>query len=271
MVLQLNSLGYYPEQFDAMPYNIWAETFGKYRWYHEDGTPRTQYPLDYNWQQIYDIATSAADLAFSYRTITDPYIFTNEFLANVPINWLRYKTQLELFSGTLDGKTIDPDLFNQGFTRKMTHTEEVQGTGTTNDKIGERIDTNNSTDNVTSNAKTRTLNYEQGVQAYDNISNDNIGDYGNDYASNFSDSIGNGQEERNNETQSVQGQQENTQTVNSGVNSTFEESEEVRRINYYDNLAFLRDRMDRLNLIKPFQFYFEYLFNNVTSKTGFWA
>ena len=69
----------------------------------------------------------------------------------------------------------------------------------------------------------------------------------------------------------MQGQQENTQTVNSGVNSTFEESEEVRRINYYDNLAFLRDRMDRLNLIKPFQFYFEYLFNNVTSKKGFWA
>lgn len=264
------SLGYDPDVNSGMTYDIWAQTFGKYRWYHEDGTPRTQYPLDYNWKNIYDIATSAADLAFSYRIIDDPFVFTNEFLANVPINWLRYKTQLELFSGTLDGNTISPDLFEQGFTRDVTIKDNTTGNGTTNESLGERTDNaTNRTDRVI-DAKARSINYEQGVQAYDNLNNENIGELGNSYASGFNDTVSKTTDASDSINTTTTGAQNNTQKVNSSVTVEHSEHERLKRINYYDNLAFLRDRMDRLNLIKPFQYYFEYLFNHVSSMTGFW-
>lgn len=264
------SLGYDPDEYSGMTYNIWAQTFGKYRWYHEDGSPRTQYPLDYNWKTIYEIATNAADLAFSYRIIDDPFIFTNEFLANVPINWLRYKTQLELFSGTLDGTTISPDLFEQGFTRELNIKDNTNGSGSTSESLGERTDSTSATRDRNIDAKARSINYEQGVQAYDNLNNENIGELGNSYASGFNDSVSKTTENSQDTNTTVIGEQNNTQNVSSSVSVKHSESERVKRINYYDNLAFLRDRMDRLNLIKPFQYYFEYLFNHVSSMTGFW-
>lgn len=263
-------LGYDPNWTKSMTYDVWRDTFGKYCWYHEDGTARTQYPLDYNWKAIYDIATQAADLAFSYRTINNPCVFTNEFLALVPIAWLKYKTSMELMSGTLDGLTIDPQLFEQGYERHLSHKETTNGTGDSTDVLGEREDSSNQTNNSAADVKARAINYEQGVQAYDDLNNDNIGEYGNSYASNFSDTVSKSNSNDTTENEYTTGEQTNTNKTKTTVQNEFTEDDKMTRINYYDNLAFLRERMEKINLIEPFQHYFEYLFNNVESMTGFW-
>jgi hypothetical protein len=64
----------------------------------------------------------------------------------------------------------------------------------------------------------------------------------------------------------------NSNNTDSTIKSTGDFTETVKetRINYYDNLAFLRERMEQLNKTKPFYDYFNYLFREVTSKNGWW-
>lgn len=262
-----------------MPYYVWCDTYGKYRWFHEDGTPRTQYPLDYNWESIYSIATRTADIAFNDRVIYDVDTFTNEFLSNVPINWLKYKTSLEMFSGTLDGLTINPDVFEAGFTRTTNANENNTGNyninsdtdGAYTDNLGNIDITEANNDTI----KNRSILYEQGVQAYDdNLNISNIGNLGNDYASNFTDNVG--MTVTNNhhiETARTNTGNTNASTDtagNSNNNRTFNETIHETRINYYDNLAFLRERMDRLNLLESFQNYFLPYFASVSIYKGWW-
>lgn len=263
-------LGYNPNCNKGMNYDVWRETFGKYCWYHKDGTARTQYALDYQWKAIYDIAVQSCDIAFSYRTITDPCIFTNEFLALVPVAWLKYKTTLEMMSGTLDGLTLDPESFNKGYERHLSHKENTTGTGNGTDVIGERKDTSKQTGNSNGEAKARAINYEQGVQAYDNLTNENIGEYGNSYASNFNDTVSKTTGTDSTENEYSTGEQTNTNNVRTQVQNEYSDDETKTQINYQEKLAFLRSRMEKLNLVKPFQEYFEHLFNNVESMTGFW-
>lgn len=261
-----------------MNYKQWMDTFGKYRWYRKDGTPRTQYPLDGQWEEIYKLATEYTDISFSYRNIYDVEIFTDEFISLVPINWMRYKTTLELFSGTLDGTNIDPLIFEAGFDRQTSVTENISTTNNvetktnanSTDNMGQRqTTTNNNIDD-----KSRSILYEQGVLAYDNLNNTNIGNLGNDYASNFTDNVN----VQNNIQTTSENPYTNTNTAN-GTSSTngngnntrnYGENIHERRINYYDNLAFLRDRADRLKILAPFQQYFEHLFNHVTSYKNKW-
>lgn len=330
-----------------MTYDQWCKTLGQYRWFHEDGSPRLYYPLAYEWDKIYQTATSDADNYFQNRPIYDPSTFTAQFMANVPINWMKFKTQLEMFSGTLDGTNIDPEIFEAGFDRELsstnientkqdftensTYTQDIQSgaTDTTNttanatteqntnseDVIGNREDTTsitrnlNTTTDTEESSKGRNINYIQGLQAYtDRLDNNNIGELGTDYASNFSDDIRNGSRNQvetqkgSEDTNFEQGEQTNTSNVdakstaesttteektgsstqlitnnagntnsteNSGT-SNFGLTEKVRRINYYDNLAFLRERYDRLENFIPFFEYFEPYFASVESFRPNW-
>ena len=330
-----------------MTYEQWCHTLGKYRWYHEDGSPRLYYPLAYEWERIYKTATEDADNYFKTRNIYDPSIFTSQFMANVPINWMKFKTQLEMFSGTLDGTNIDPEIFEAGFDRKLTSTNTEQSTqdykenstytqdinsgskdnsttnanATTNqttnseDVIGSREDntsidrSQDTTTDTTENSKGRNINYIQGLQAYsDRLDNGNIGELGTDYASNFSDDIREGtrnqtenqtgtettnfeqgeqtntsrvegnssaksettEEKTNESTQKIVNNAGNTNNMENSGKSEYDLKETVRRINYYDNLAFLRERYDRLENFVPFYSYFEPYFASVESFNPAW-
>lgn len=267
------SLGYNPLNYpNGMSYHDWCDTLGKYRWYHEDGTSRTQYALDYSWKEIYDIACKTADIAFGYYHINNPEMFTSDFLSMVPVNWLKYKTELEMFSGSLDGKTIDPDMFSAGFERTTRgynnndygNTNTYRGTGTNTNETsdtGKQIDDN----------KQRSINYNQGVQAYGNLSDIEIGDAGNDYASNFNDTIATLDRTTSNESESNSSNIVNSTDTNTGNSDTdYYENVKETRISFYDNLAFLRDRLDRLKLLTPFHYYFRPLFISVESIRGDW-
>ena len=276
------------ELCEKMTYAQWCETYGKYRWYHENGSERLYYPLDYEWKRIYESCTKYADMYFNDRIIYDPSIFTANFLVNVPINWMKFKTELEMFSGTLDGTTIDPDMFNQGFTRDTTENENNDDTdtvtanqsGNIDETIGKRTD-NTFTDGTRDDeTKSRSINYEQGIQAYDNnINNNNIGELGNNYANGMSDSVAKNHSANTEETENRIGEQKNTTDSGTNYNGvgnydhkrTRSEHIHETRINYYDNLAFLREREDRLNIFKDFYSYFEPYFAHADGFTGAWV
>ena len=270
--------GYDPYPFSPdIQYDTWAETMGKYRWRHEDGTPRTYYKLDYDWEPIFDIVTKEADMYFMPRLVECPDFFTSEFLARVPMAWIKFKTQLELLSGMLDGTTIDPELFEQGFDRTFKRTENVKSdvndSSNSSATMGSRTDSTQSKDNTTTDDKARTIDYEQGVQGYDNGFGD-IGGNGNQYASRMVDTLNPSKTETAGENTFQQGEQVNTGSQSGNTNGTQETGEtieeHVKRINYYDNLAFLRDRMDRLENVKPFYSYFLDLFTHVDSFSKGW-
>lgn len=330
-----------------MMYPQWTETLGQFRWNKEDGSSRTYVPLDYEWQAVYDKVTADADRLFWGMSIFDPVTFTQEFLSRVPIAWMKFKTSIEMFLGTLDGTTIDPEEFHAGYQRERSlwqNTDSNRGyqenttrdtTESENEDITEKTgketntsetgkETSDETNSVTSSAsqtsenqinrttneeytdnigareddaKGRTINYAQGVQAYNGeLNNSNIGQLGNDYASGFSDSVtvNNTGEQTNNgtkdttETENENGNIEQngksdgntnrttdtTNTKNETENGTKEgnrtnekkgnetgttegnetekrelkegETEKETRINYYDQLAFLRERFDRI-------------------------
>lgn len=257
------SLGYNLPNFNPLTYSKWCDTIGMYRWYREDGTERTIYRLDYNWKPIYDKAIHTADVYFAARVIYDPVEFTNEFLATVPLAWEKYKTSLELISGMLDGNTIDPEYFEAGYERTTEQT--VDGTSktdsTTTAVVGQRVDSNDA-ENLE-----RQLNYQQGVQALDGqISNGNIGRLGNDKASGIVDVVN-----QSNNT-AVTGPQTNTGEGKSAAETKNVLKENVRekRFNYYDNLAFLRDRMVLIDTVKPFYTYFNDLFYASKRMEGWW-
>jgi hypothetical protein len=257
------SLGYNPTNYpNGMNYNVWCETFGKYRWYHENGKSRTIYPLEYNWNEIYKYVCKTCDIALAPYIIYDVNLFTSSFLETVPNAWIEYKTIIEMFSGTLDGTNIDPLMFEAGFTRTTN--------GTVNNKnqyTGNGVNSNNINSNRTSNTdtKSRSINYMQGVQAYNNIPD--IGEAGNDYASSMQDNILNGKTTDVNISNDI-----TNNNINSTDNTdnTYNETIHETRINYYDNLAFLRDRIDRLKIYKPFSNYFKPLFVNIEGIGGDW-
>lgn len=288
------ALGYNPTDYpNGMVYNVWKETFGKYRWYHEDGTARVIFPLDYNWQAIYDVVTDMADTEFDFWIIQDVPDFTSNFLSEVGTNWLKYKTMLEMMSGELTGYTISPDVFTAGFTRKTDGwvNDDYGKDGWANDDYhnnetysgnGVTDTTSNRDTTTTADTKARSINYVQGIQAYDNsLNNSNIGEFGNDYASSMNDTVtfSNGTENVNttgntDETVSantdITGGNENKYGETGNNRNTYGEVVQEERINFYDNLAFLRERIDRLNTIVPFSDYFKHLFQNVTSIRGYY-
>lgn len=248
-----------------MLYCEWAEEIGKNRWIKSDGTSRTIYPLDYNWEQIFKDACQQADYYFSSRVVPDDVqAFTTEFLAMVPTAWMKYKTQLEFFSGNLSGNTIDPKEFHAGRFHKYTR----DMSDVLNQTLGAKTDTETEGNTIITSGETknREITYEQGVQAVQ-PGNDNIGDLGRDYASQVVDNVN---------KPSVTETGDNNRTVNLGqqknedsrlVHESITEENEV--INYYDQLAFARERMEKLGELKPFYEYFQDLFLEVDSFTCF--
>lgn len=266
-----SQLGYYPIRHDGkMSYKDWCDTFGQYRWRHEDGSARTYYPLNDNYANIYDYVCRSADIEFGYRYIDDIESFTSEFLARVPIAWAKFKIQLEMISGTLDGTNIDPDIFEAGFDR--TFTSETKGKHSENrtDNLGTRTDSVTSENKTTTEDKNRTIEYTQGVQGYANLGNDNIGDLGRNYADGFTDGVDKSSGTVNGTSESSIGSQKNDYDTDGSKSENHTEEEHVKRISYYDNLAFLRERFEHLNEYKEFYEYFLPLFSNVSSFSGWW-
>lgn len=245
-----------------MTYSQWAETLGANRWKDREGKPRVYVPLDYQWEPIFERAIQDADRVFWNWKVWDTETFTQEFISMVPEAWLKFKTSVEMLLGTLDGTNIDPEEFHAGFTRTTEGGQEDHTDAQSqSNSCSQYQDTNGSRQDE---SKARGIQYQQGVQAYDNeITNDNIGELGNDYASGMTDQVN---------QQSI-GQQSNDgsasdETSSSGSqdrNTTYSETVKETRINYYDQLAFLRERFDRLNAFKTFTDYFRTLFIDVDS------
>lgn len=282
-----------------MKYHEWKDTLGEYRWYNKEGEARVILPLDYNWVNVYNIVTDECDLHFhNYDIPCDAHDFTDYFFSYIPTAWFKYKTMFEMYTGTLDGTTIDPQMFEAGFTRDTEATTDSTETLDGNEKINvennvNNVENSNVTDNIgaytdthtsSSNSLGRALTYLQGVQGIENINNGNIGLLGNKYASSIVDNVNqtdtmatdNGGERSNQSTQNgnSQGTQrgeqlKDTDNTTTG-NTTFREHIHETRINYYDNLAFLRDRIDRINQITPFYSYFEQFFSCVKAMSKKW-
>lgn len=257
-----------------MKYYEWSQLFGPYRWYHQDGSARAILPLDYEWAKIYDNITKDTDIHFHlWEVPCDVEYFTSQFYSLVPTAWLRFKSTLELFLGTLDGTTIDPLMFEAGYTRTTDHT-------LTNDNVYNDNETTQSSANGqstqgayedTANILQRGIMYNQGVQAV-TFNNDNIGQLGNKYASSLNDSISQSDnqygEQQITSTTSDNGQR--TRNNSEDKTQNFHEQVHETRINYYDNLAFLRERVDRLKSLTPFYKSFETLFTLEIAMTGNW-
>lgn len=269
------------EEGAPLTYQEWTELWGKYRWYHKDGTARTTLPLDYEWEHVYKQITQQTDLYFANWKLPENITeFTDRFLALVPTAWLKTKTEFEMFLGTLNGKTIDPLMFEAGFTRTTDSNTERDGTFEGRSD-GDSSSISNSEENTTQDSYTdshhtdagskgRNLSYQQGVQGLNNINEGNIGALGNKYASGIADTIAASDnntdddygERRGHSTNvgDVTSEYSNNDTRTEDVDTKFHETVKETRINYYDNLAFLRERADRLKLIKPFYSHFEHIF-----------
>lgn len=269
------------EEGAPLTYQEWTELWGKYRWYHKNGIARTTLPLDYEWEHIYEQITQQTDLYFANWELPENITeFTDRFLSLVPTAWLKTKTEFEMFLGTLNGKTIDPLMFEAGFTRTTDSNTERDGTFEGRSD-GDSSSIANSEENTTQDSYTdshhtdagskgRNLSYQQGVQGLNNINEGNIGALGNKYASGMVDTIATSDnntdddygERRGNSTNvgDVTSEYSNNDTRTEDVDTKFHETVKETRINYYDNLAFLRERADRLKLIKPFYSHFEHIF-----------
>lgn len=258
-----------------MTFHEWRELHGKYLWYHEDGTARVTLPLDYNWKEVYDNVTRDADIHFhAWEVPEDVLYFTSQIFAAVPHAWFKYKTAFEMFSGTLDGNSINPDVFEAGFTRTTEHTLNNDNIYNDNDQV---VDNASGTAvqaprTDTGSSEERAINYAQGVQAVDDINNGNIGDLGNKYASGLVDRVGGSTNKYGEQSveSSTRSNNMRTRKNTEDKNEEFSETVHETRINYYDNLAFLRDRMDRLNKFAPFYAAFDALFATVEGFSGGW-
>lgn len=271
-------------------YNEWCQHYGVNRWYHVDGSARTLLPLDYNWQQLYDVVTAEADMHFHHYLIDDPYDFMERFYTAIPTAWLKYKTMVEMMLGTLDGNTIDPDMFTAGYTRETTSesardvTQDTTTNNNTNISQTSTLNGSSATDYGkqvnNSNGLNRGLSYIQGVQGIEDINNDNIGELGNRYASNITDNVSKNESTADKHTDVTTSENRNTGSGNQadtgksiGIidsDANFHELVHETRINFYDNLAFLRDRLDRLDNIKPFWSYLENCFISVKGMCVNW-
>lgn len=266
----------------GMTYHQWREHHGKYCWYHEDGTARVTLPLDYNWTAIYEQVTKDADIFFHHWEIPeDVSYFTSQFYAAVPQNWLKYKTAFEMFTGTLDGTTIDPAMFEAGYTRTTEATRTEDNTYTDTDSLTSNSQSSSNGNSTqaphtdSSNSAARAIQYQQGVQALD-FGNKNIGELGNKYASALTDNVSNsstdfGEQNVTAETTDTTSDSSTRNRTNTDDKTeTFNERVHETRINYYDNLAFLRERMDRLKDFVSFHSYFMPVFYDVVSMRGNW-
>lgn len=258
-----------------MKFHEWRKLHGEYLWYHADGSARVTLPLDYDWATVYQNVTDDADIYFhDWDVPCDTHYFTSQMYAAVPHAWFKYKTAFEMFSGTLDGTSINPDVFEAGFTRTTEHALINDNTYSDNDSVTETA-TGTATQaprTDTSSADQRAINYQQGVQAVDDINNGNIGELGNKYASGLTDNVANSENNYGEQTvdSNTTGTNKRTRTNTEDKNETFNETVHETRINYYDNLAFLRDRMDRLKQFSPFHDYFKPLFATVEAFSGSW-
>lgn len=275
------SLGYFPNDIPySMQYPEWANTFGKFRWYDSAGNPRTLITLNDNWRTIFNIITSNTDKQFNYRFIRDIPSFTDEFISRVPEAWLRYQTFLELIIGNFVGTSPNDDMFNNKVSetiKRLRNNErenstDINGTSEYSDTMGQREDTTNDTSNSDSETKARSINYLQGIQAYDNeINNDNIGELGNNFASGMNDSVALGNENAESETNFTQGEQNNSgnnEYSNTSKGNQKESENEIEerissRSNYYMLISLLNTRMEHANKFIRFSDYFNDLFNDV--------
>lgn len=259
-----------------MVYLEWAKTYGQNRWYKTDGTPRTFTPLDYNYKTLFDKVCAETDEFFAVYEINDIMSFMAEWTTRVPRAWQIFKTQIEMMLGTLDGSNIDPLVFEAGFDRTTAHTlnnnmsssADTTANGNASDVKGSMTTTETGTDDYTqSDSNTQRL-YNQGAQAYN--TDDPLT---RDFASTIQNIENTSTRDGNNTRTTEEGQRTDTSTT--GANSTakatqsnaetFTENIKERRINYYDNLAFLRERWDRTKEFKNFYEYFLDLFVNVSS------
>lgn len=253
-----------------MTYDEWCEVYGQWRWYHEDGTPRTFLPIPGDYPELFGIVTKQADMAFTGREIHDPDVFTREFLRTVPVAWNNFKVEFEMFTGTLDGTNIDPDIFEAGFIRDTEQTE-------TNDALGNSSGSSTGSSTVINGARTdtgdnksRSISYDQGVQAYNETTTDDIGTHGNDYASGMVDNVSKTSNTTGAETDTQNTQTSTTNNSRAINDRKYKEHIKETRINYYDNLAFMRERFDRVQRFKPFEEYFFPCFAHAESMTGDW-
>lgn len=308
---------------DRMTYGEWSTLSGKHRWYHKDGTARVLLPLDHKWKDVYDIITRDTDMYFWYRRLPeDINYFTSYFFSTVPTVWLKYKTMLEMFLGTLDGTTIDPLMFEAGYTRTTEHTlnndnaqdskytdnstidrstntsteQTYNATGSNTTLTEDTVDKHTDDVSTDRSGKGRTLNYLQGVQGLTAINDGNIGTLGNRYASSIVDSVNQGDENSTTNfgaqhgtgksstnttdkqdtdiattsTEDIGHERSGDSLTKDTRRQTFNERVHETRINYYDNLAFLRERMDRLKLLYMFHKDFEICFTDVISFNAYW-
>ncbi len=230
---------------------------------------------------MYENVTKQADLHFnSYELPCNVENFTNLFLTAVPDAWMKFKVQIELFLGTLDGTNINPDVFEAGYINTFNSTEKINrekdsGTGynstdTTTGESSSHVE-NTSSSNGTSSNSSQSENYVQGVQSGIPLEVQN--------ASGVNKTTGNGST-TGSETGSgnTTSNMENTGTSSGNsstsegenVTRTLDETRKETRINYYDNIAFLRERVEKLPGYKPFYELLEYCFATVTLKGGRW-
>lgn len=304
----------------SITYREWCELMGQYRWYRQDGSARAILPLDYNWKSIYDVVTADADRRFRDYVIEEPETFTEMYLSEIPTAWLKFKTILEMFLGTLDGFSIDPKMFEAGYTRTTNSNTDINGNTSDRNVASRDVDVSqtetaessattdygkqgNQSSATTdygkqsnqSDGKSRSLNYLQGAQGLDDINNGNIGELGNRYASSIQDGISKTSQsidphkDSTESKQNIDAHTDGTETNSSGTNTgeqhegssstdtgvyddhtKFWEEVKETRINYYDNLAFLRDRLDRIKELQPFYSFLEHLFINVTGMVITW-
>lgn len=282
-----------------MRYADWKNLYGGYRWYKGDGSARVILPLDYSWENIYKIVTQDCDLYFDTWEIPDDIEeFTDSFLALVPTAWFRYKTKIEMFLGTLDGTTIDPAMFEAGYTRTTDSSQQDTGTESKTTNVTNTVNSSeNSTSSLNvgeqtnstitasdSSQKSRALNYLQGVQGLVDVNVGNIGDLDNRYASNIADNVGTGiasgetdetlgsrkDNSSGNVTTNYSGNGNEAVQDNTSNDMAFHETVHETRINYYDNLAFLRDRLDRIDMLQSFHKEFEKLFYSCVAMCKRW-
>lgn len=261
----------------GMPYPIWAERLGSNRWYDSQGNPRIYSTLDQDWKKIFDLVTRDADRVFHMRTIEDVPYFTDHFLSMVPHAWEKFKVQLEMFMGTLTGVNIDPQEFYAGFERWTTHNLTWDDDETVSNSADSTTHSeNDSTDTSdfgeqTGEGRTRQINYVQGVQDNDREFTDaNIGLLGADYASGNSDAVSLSEKaaytDKNTGNSVTDGDNHSSSKGTRAYDrkEAFDEHIKENRINFYDQLAFLRERFDRLGGLRMFWQEFEPLFTSVS-------
>lgn len=263
----------------TISYPEWCKDFGKYRWVHEDGLPRTLSSLTEEWAELFNTVTRSADMRFHNKEIEYDNIewFTSEFLHQVPYSWLRFKTSIEFFFGSLTGKEMDANFFNGQVDRFITHEGgrgiDASGESTaTSSATGKDQNTWATTYGETQGtSKGRSIAYNQGVQKYagTELRPENIGELGRDYASGFTDTIGvnygsihddNG---TNNTDRTSSGNSKGTSKTKSQMAEQYTDHEIKKQMNYFPMLSYLSKRIESMETIRSFDYELIKLFRKI--------